>query len=82
MPFLPPNQQRQRTEGGTIWDNKLVQKHIQSYNTGLRHHWFDVQEAQLSPSDRAMRLFSNNLANCHATVEKLLIQQVLTKLMV
>ena len=40
------------------------------------------QEAQLSPSDRAMRLVSSNLANCHATVQKLLIRQVLTKLMV
>jgi len=33
-----------------------------------------VQEAQPSPRDRA-------LANCHATVQKLLIRQVLTKLM-
>ena len=40
------------------------------------------QEAQLSPSDRAMRLVSSNLANCHATVQKLLIRQVLAKLMV
>ena len=40
------------------------------------------QEAQLSPSDRAMRLVSSNFANCHATVQKLLIRQVLTKLMV
>jgi len=39
------------------------------------------QEAQLS-SDRAMRLVSSNLASCHATVQKLLIRQVLTKLMV
>jgi len=31
------------------------------------------QEAQLSPSDRTMRLVSGNLANCHATVQKLLI---------
>jgi len=31
------------------------------------------QEAQLLPSDRAMRLVSSNLANCHATVQKLLI---------
>ena len=31
------------------------------------------QEAQLSPSDRTMRLVSSNLANCHATVQKLLI---------
>ena len=27
-----------------------------------------------------MRLVSSNLANCHATVQKLLIRQVLTKL--
>ena len=41
-----------------------------------------LQETQLSPSDRAMRLVSSNLGNCHATVQKLLIRQVLTKLMV
>jgi len=40
------------------------------------------QEAQLSPSDRAMRLVSSNLADYHATVQKLLIRQVLTKPMV
>ena len=40
------------------------------------------QEAQLSPSDRAMPLVSSNLASCHATVQKLLIRRVLTKLMV
>ena len=40
------------------------------------------EEAQLSPSDRAMRLVSSNLANYHATVQKLLIRQVLTKPMV
>ena len=38
-----------------------------------------TQEAQLSPSDRAMRLVSSNLVNYHATVQKLLIRQVLTK---
>jgi len=37
------------------------------------------QEAQLSPSDRAMRLVSSNQTNYHATVQKLLIRQVLTK---
>jgi len=26
------------------------------------------QEARLSPSDRAMRLVSSNLADCHATM--------------
>ena len=41
-----------------------------------------LQEAQLSPSDRAMRLVSSNLANYHATMQKLLIRQVLTKPMV
>ena len=41
-----------------------------------------LQEAQLSPSDHAMRLVSSNLANYHATVQKLLIRQVLTKPMV
>jgi len=40
------------------------------------------QEAQLSPSDRAMRLVSSNLASYHATVPKLLIRQVQTKPMV
>jgi len=40
------------------------------------------QEAQLSPSDRAMRLVSSNLANYHTTVQKQLIRQVLAKLMV
>ena len=44
--------------------------------------WSVEQEAQLLPSDRAMRLVSNNLANYHATVQKLLIRQVLTKPMV
>ena len=40
------------------------------------------QEAQLSPRDRAMRCVNWNLTNCHATVQKLLVRQVLTKLMV
>jgi len=35
-----------------------------------------LQEAQLSPSDRAMRLVSSNLASCHAIVHKLLIRRV------
>ena len=38
-----------------------------------------VQEAQLLPRDRAMRHVSLNLANCHATVQKLLVQQVLNQ---
>jgi len=43
---------------------------------------FFKQQTQLSPSDRAMHLVSSNLANYHATVQKLLIRQVLTKPMV
>ena len=39
----------------------------------------DVQKAQLSQRDRAMRRVSSNLANCNATVEKLLVRQVLNK---
>jgi len=38
------------------------------------------QEAPVSPRDRAMRHVSWNLANCHATVQKLLVRQVLNKL--
>ena len=44
------------------------------------HH--SEQKAQLSPRDRAMRRVNWNLANCHATVQNLLIRQVLTKSMV
>ena len=43
---------------------------------------YGKQEAQLSPRDRAMRPVNWNHANCHATVQKLLIRQVLTKWMV
>jgi len=39
------------------------------------------QEAQRSPRDRAMRRVNWNLANCHATVQQLLIRQVLTESM-
>ena len=42
-------------------------------------YFYSKQKAQLSPRDRAMRRFSWNLANCHATVQKLLIRQVLNK---
>jgi len=35
-----------------------------------QHRSQELQEAQLSPSDRAMRLVSSNLANYHATVQK------------
>ena len=34
-----------------------------------------LQEPQLSPRDRAMRRVILNLANCHATVQKLLVRR-------
>jgi len=48
----------------------------------LKSESFLKQEAQLSPRNHAMRHVHWNLANCHATVQKLLIRQVLTKSMV
>ena len=61
-------------------------QHRTTTDRGEQEEWKTQrrQEAQLSPSYRAMRLVSSNLANCHATVQKLLtgIRQVLTKLMV
>jgi len=38
-----------------------------------------VQETPLSPRDCAMRCVSWNLASCHATVQKLLVRQVVNK---
>jgi len=52
------------------------------YRANIDLNYIEIQEAQLSPSDRAVRLVSSNLANCHATMQKLLIRQVLTKPMV
>jgi len=52
------------------------------YRANIDLNYIEIQEAQLSPSDRAVRLVSSNLANYHATVQKLLIRQVLTKPMV
>ena len=51
----------------------------------VQRHWsgeMGKQEDQLSPRDRAMRRVNWNLANWHATVQKLLMRQVLTKSMV
>ena len=53
---------------------------LRSSSSGV--HQYLWQEAQLLPRDRVMRLVSSNLANYHATVQKLLIRQVLTKPMV
>jgi len=52
-------------------------RHYGAYTATLQ--WCNVQEAQLSPSDHAMRRVNRNLANYHATVQKLLVRQVLNK---
>ena len=46
---------------------------------GIRKSIWSVQEAQHSPSNRATRRVSWNLANYHAKVQKLLVRQVLNK---
>ena len=55
---------------------------FQSNGHVARGPYRNKQDVQLSPRDFAMRRVNWNLANCHATVQKLLIRQVLTKLMV
>ena len=58
-----------------------VQHHLKTCDTQTRAviSRYSGQEEQLSPSDRAMRLASSNLTNYNATVQKLLVRQVLTK---
>jgi len=56
-----------------------VSRNIKVLPTGTLSQLWTLQEAQLSPKDRAMRRVSWNLANCHATVQKLLVRQVLNK---
>jgi len=51
-------------------DKNTVQNRLTSFNS---------QEALLSPRDRAMHRVSWTLANCHATMQKLLVRQVLNK---
>jgi len=60
----------------------LVATFVESGNQRVALQVSGKQETQSSPSDRAMRLVSSNLANYHATVQKILIRQVLTKPMV
>jgi len=55
---------------------------MKTFSPSRYNCWLVTQEAQLSPSNRAMRPVSSNLANYHATVQKLLIRPVLTKPMV
>ena len=63
----------------TVGCTQIIRESLSPLTIHTIYIW---QEAQLSPRDRAMRLVSSNLANCHATVQKLLIRQVLTKSMV
>jgi len=74
---------------GIVWDSKqkiLFSGHKQLRTKVENMPWCCMgicqQEVQLSPSDSAMRPVTSNLANYHATVQKLLIRQVLTKPMV
>ena len=67
----------------TIYPRSLTPHIMPSYtHSGDRIVAIEKQEAQLSPRNRAMRRVNWNLANCHATVQKLLIRQVLTESMV
>ena len=72
-----------------IWHGLIIHHNSVQFNAYQKLHrsfkyvsQLILQEAQLSPRDRAMRRVNWNLANCHATVQKLLIRQVLTKSMV
>ena len=67
-----------RCRGNQSSQNDSGSKERHKFRIGPRRR---QQEAQLSPSDRSMGLVSSNLANYHATMQKLLIQ-VLTKPMV
>jgi len=61
------------------WNNTTSRRHPMPFIWPICFYHL-LQEAQLSQRDRAMRRVSWNLANCHATVQKLLVRQVLNKL--
>ena len=62
---------------GAIFDRfKLIRPELKK--RGANQSGIIKQEAQLS-MDRAMRRVSWNLANCHATVQKLLVRQIVNK---
>ena len=59
---------------GVIFQSSLsFSAHVDHVLKVCSQRTFLLQEAQLSPRDRAMRRVNCNLANCHATVQKLLI---------
>jgi len=63
-------------------DGEIKLRYMVAYNSSVMQtgRWtVRQQEAQLSPRNRAMRGVSWNLASCHATVQKLLVRQVLNQ---
>jgi len=68
-----------RNENSTVCGKKNSHKCPQIMQVSDGSNVNSAQEAQLSPRDHAMRCVSRNLANCHATVQKLLVRQVLNK---
>ena len=63
-------------------DGEIRLRYMVAYNCSVMQtgRWtVRQQEAQLSPGNRAMRGVSWNLASCHATVQKLLVRQVLNQ---
>ena len=65
--------------GFKIGDFRQIDGYISKTVPDRQDAWFPLQEVQLSPMDRAMRRVGWNVANCHATVQKLLVRQVLNK---
>ena len=87
MPYSPNPLSRKKNgkregkgEGYTKWDERKEKKELEESQAKVHEMpLFGRQEAQLSPRDRAMRRVNWNLANCHATVQKLNVRQVLNK---
>ena len=68
-----------RDENSTVCGKKNSHECPQIMQVSDGSNVKSAQEAQLSPRDHAMRYVSRNLANCHTTVQKLLVRQVLNK---
>ena len=64
---------------GTNRPDGMASRWIVIAITHMPSKMYHVQEAQLSPRDRAMRRVSWNRANCHATLQKQLVREVLNK---
>ena len=61
------------TPSAGLYDNTETKQPVTKYVT-IDYYGYHKKEAQLSPRDRVMREVSWNLANCHATLQKLLVQ--------